>query len=196
MFRLRRRMLLIGIALALGLSLTNSYAQQVFGSIFGTVTDPAGSVVINAKVTITDVDKGTKFEVATDSSGNYSKRQLIPDTYTVTIEAPGFSKVASGNMEVHVDESARYDASMRVGDVSTEVEVTAAAPLLQTDRADVAQTFTSKEINDLPNIGRNLQSMELLNPGTAKIGWQHASDENPQGSVQLVANGQLFDAIG
>src|SRR5450432_3522390 len=196
MFRLRRRMLLIGIALALGLSLTNSYAQQVFGSIFGTVTDPAGSVVTNAKVTITDINKGTKSEVVTDSSGNYSKRQLIPDTYTVTIEAPGFSKVASGNMEVHVDESARYDASMRVGDVSTEVEVTAAAPLLQTDRADVAQTFSSKEINDLPNIGRNLQSMELLQPGSAKLGWQHASDENPQNSVQMVVNGQLFDSMG
>jgi len=114
----------------------------------------------------------------------------------VVIEAPGFSKVASGNLEVHVDESARYDARMTVGDVSTQVEVTAAAPLLQSDRADVAQTFSSKQINDLPNIGRNLQSMELLQPGSAKLGWQHASDENPQNSVQMVVNGQLFDSMG
>jgi len=192
----RRRMLLIGIALALGSSATTAYAQQVFGSIFGTVTDPAGAVVANAKVTITDVNKGTTFEVTTDAAGNYRKPQLIPDTYKVVIEAPGFSKVASGNMEVHVDEAARYDAAMRVGDVATEVEVTAAAPLLQSDRADVAQTFSSKEINDLPNIGRNLQSMELLEPGSAKIGWQHASDENPQASVQMVVNGQLFDSMG
>ena len=86
---------------------------------------------------------------------------------------------------------------MKVGDAAKEVvEVTAAAPLLQTDRADVAQTFTTKQISELPNIGRNTQSMELLNPGTAKIGWQHASDENPQGSVQMVANGQLFDSMG
>jgi hypothetical protein len=189
-------MLLIAMAFVLGLSVPNSYGQQVFGSIFGTVTDPAGSTVVNAKVTITDVNKGTKFEVLTDSSGNYTKRQLIPDTYTVVIEAPGFSRLASGNMEVHVDEAARYDASMRVGDVSTQVEVTATAPLLQSDRADVAQTFTSKQISDLPNIGRNLQAMELLQPGSAKIGWQHASDENPQGSVQMVINGQLFDSMG
>jgi len=54
-------MLLVGIALALGFSASNSYAQQVFGSIFGTVTDPAGSIVVNAKVTITDVNKGTIF---------------------------------------------------------------------------------------------------------------------------------------
>ena len=68
--------------------------------------------------------------------------------------------------------------------------------MLQSDRADVAQTFTAKEVNDLPNIGRNLQSMELLEPGSAKIGWQHASDENPQGSVQMVVNGQLFSSMG
>src|SRR6266700_5662115 len=110
MHSLRSRcMLLTGIALALGSSPSISHAQQVFGSIFGTVTDPAGALVANAKVTITDVNKGTRFEVATDSSGTYTKRQLIPDIYTVVIEAPGFSKVASGNLEVHVDEAARYD---------------------------------------------------------------------------------------
>src|SRR5450631_203180 len=127
MYRQSRRMLLIGLALSVYFSTASStYAQQVFGSIFGTVVDPAGAVVANAKVTITDVNKGTKFQVTTDASGSYAKRQLIPDTYSVVIEAPGFSRVSSGNLEVHVDESARYDARMTVGDVSTQVEVTAA----------------------------------------------------------------------
>jgi len=171
-------------------------AQQVFGNINGTVTDASGGAVANAKITITDKSKGTQFVVTSDAQGNYLKGQLIPDTYTVTIESPGFQKVVSNSLEIHVDEGVRYDAQLKVGDVSTEVEVTAAAPLLQTDRADVAQTFSAQQINDLPNIGRNAQSMELLNPGTAKIGWQHASDENPQGSVQMVADGQLFDSMG
>lgn len=197
MSRQRRRMLPIGIALAVSFSASVSYAQQVFGSIFGTVTDQAKAVVVNAKVTITDVNKGTVFEVFTDSSGNYNKRQLVPDIYRLTIEAPGFSKVVSSNLEVRVDESARYDAAMQVGGVTQEIEVTAAAPLLQTDRADVAQTFSSQQIAELPNIGRNLQAMELLQPGTAKLsGWSHASDENPQGSVQFVTNGQLFSTTG
>lgn len=195
MARQRSRMLLIGMAVALSFS-ASGYAQQVFGSIFGTVTDPAGAAVTNAKVIITDINKGTRTETTTDASGNYGLRQLIPDTYTVSIEAPGFTKIVSDNIAVHVDEAARYDAAMRVGDVNTQVEVTAAAPLLQSDRADVAQTFTGKEINDLPNIGRNLQSMELLEPGSAKLGWQHASDENPQNSVQMVVDGQLFDSMG
>jgi hypothetical protein len=170
--------------------------QQVFGSIFGTVTDPSGSAVVAAKVTVTDINKGTQFEVLTDVSGNYSKGQLVPDQYTVEIAAKGFRPVKSDAFDVQVNSAVRYDGSLKVGEVSTEVEVVAAAPMLQTDRSDVAQTFTSKEINDLPNIGRNLQSMELLNPGTAKIGWQHASDENPQNSVQMVVNGQLFDTMG
>src|SRR5579885_2492462 len=172
------------------------YAQQVFGSIFGTVTDPSGSAVANARVTVTDVNKGTTFQVSTNEAGAYSKGQLIPDTYTVEIEAKGFQRVKSDEIRVHVDEAARYDVTLKVGDVATEVEVTAAAPLLQSDRSDVAQTFSAHEVNNLPNLGRNLQSMELLNPGTAKIGWQHASDENPQGSIQMVVNGQLFDSMG
>jgi len=196
MSRQGRLVFLIGLALVLSTNASISYAQQVFGSIFGTVTDPNRAVVVNAKVTITDVNKGTKFEVTTDSVGNYNKGQLVPDTYTVAIEAPGFSKLVSNELEVRVDEAARFDASMKVGEVNTQVEVTATATLLQTDRADVAQTYTAQEVNSLPNIGRNLQSIELLEPGSAKLGWQHASDENPQASVQMVVSGQLFSAMG
>ncbi len=171
-------------------------AQQVFGNIAGHVSDSSGAAVSGAKVTISDPSKGVKFDVTTDASGNYLKGQLIPDSYTVTIEAAGFQKVISSGIAVRVDEEARYDAQLTVGQVSTEVEVTAAAPLLQADRADVQQVFTGKEISDLPNIGRNVQSDLLLNPGTAKLGWQHASDEDPQGSVQMVVNGMLFDSTG
>jgi Carboxypeptidase regulatory-like domain/TonB dependent receptor len=185
------------VALFVSILLTPlAIGQQVFGSIFGTVTDSTGAAIGGAKVTITDQQKGTKSEVTTDSSGNYTRGQLIPDTYKVEVEVKGFQRVISNGIEVRVDEAARYDAALKVGDVSTQVEVTAAAPLLQSDRADVAQTLSTKEVNELPNLGRNAQAYELLNPGTAKIGWQHASDENPQGSVQLVSNGQLFDSIG
>lgn len=192
---IRWHLVIVAAFLLLG-SAGKIYAQNVFGSIFGTVTDASGSAIANAKVTITDVGKGTVSEVTTNETGNYSKGQLIPGTYRVVIEAAGFSKTTSNDLIVQVDAAARFDAPLQVGDVTTQVEVTAAAPLLQSDRADVSQTLTQQQINDLPNIGRNLQSFELLNPGTAKLGWQHASDENPQGSVQLVTNGQLFDSQG
>ena len=171
-------------------------AQQVFGSIFGTVTDPSGAAVNGAKVTITDVNKGTKSEVMTNESGNYNKGQLIPGTYQIAIEASGFQKAVSANIIVQVDFAARFDAALQVGNVTQEVEVTAAAPLLQSDRADVAQTFDAHQIEELPSVGRNLQAFELLNPGTVPFGWAHASDENPQGSVQMIVDGQMFAAMG
>ncbi|HUD98033.1 MAG TPA: TonB-dependent receptor [Bryobacteraceae bacterium] len=171
-------------------------AQQVFGSIVGTVTDPTGAAVNGAKVVITDVAKGTQSDTTTNESGNYTKGQLIPGQYQVSIEASGFTKVVSNQITVQVDAVARFDVAMQVGNVSQEVEVTAAAPLLQSDRADVAQTFDAHQIEELPSVGRNLQAFELLNPGTVPFGWAHASDENPQGSVQMVVNGQVFDAMG
>ncbi len=180
----------------LAFPLDRANAQQVFGSIIGTVTDPSGSAVANAKVTITDVTKSTSSDVTTNESGQYSKGQLIPDQYKVTVEAPGFQKVVSSEMTVQVDQATQFNAAMQVGNVDQTVEVTAAAPLLQTDRADVAQTFTSQQISQLPSIGRNLQAFTLLNPGTVSTGWQHAADENPQGSVQMIVNGQLFDSTG
>ena len=171
-------------------------AQQVFGSIFGTVTDPTGAAVGGAKVTITDVNKGTSSDVTSNESGNYAKGQLILGTYQISIEASGFQKAVSNPIPVTVDNAARFDVTLKVGNVTQEVEVTAAAPLLQSDRADVAQTFSSEQIEDLPSIGRNAQAMELLNPGTVRLGWAHASDENPQGSVQMEVNGQLFSSMG
>ena len=174
----------------------NLSAQQVFGSIYGTVTDASGAAVNGAKVTITDVEKGASSVVMTNESGNYSKGQLIPGQYQVSIEASGFSKAVSAPMSVQVDNSARFDAHLTVGNVTQEIEVTAAAPLLQSDRADVAQTFDAHQIAELPSVGRNLQAFELLNPGTVPFGWGHASDENPQGSVQMVVDGQIFDTMG
>src|SRR5450759_1114269 len=99
MYNHRRYIPTLGIALALFLSASASYAQQTFGSIFGTVTDPTGAAVSNAKITVKDINKGTSFEVTSDESGNFNKGQLIPDTYTVTIATPGFQKVVSNGID-------------------------------------------------------------------------------------------------
>ncbi len=181
-----------------GLQLSSSLvmAQQIFGSIYGTVTDPSGAAIANAKVTITDRGKGTSSEVTTNESGNYSKGQLIPGTYQITIDAPGFGSVQSTDIAVVVDQAARFDAAMKVGSVTEKLEVTAAAPLIQTDRADVAQTFTAEEISSLPNFGRNVQAFELLSPGTSEYGWQQNGAENPQAGVMVQVNGQPFSGTG
>jgi outer membrane receptor protein involved in Fe transport len=170
--------------------------QAVYGSIFGTVNDPTGAVVPNAKVTITDVEKNVKFETTTNADGNYTRTQLTPGTYRVEVEASGFRKATLNDVIVNADSSARADFHLEVGNVAESVEVSAEAPLLKSDRSEVSTTFTSRQLNDLPSFGRNFQAYELLVPGTQKLGWQHASSENPQGSLQIMVNGQNFSGTG
>ncbi|MGI8742673.1 MAG: carboxypeptidase regulatory-like domain-containing protein [Bryobacteraceae bacterium] len=173
-----------------------AFGQQVFGSIFGTVTDASGAAVPNAKVTITDQNKGTKSEVMSNESGNYSKGQLIPGVYTVEGELSGFRKTITRDVTVNVDQGSRVDLAMQLGEVTQEVEVTAAAPLLQSDRADVATTYNTQQLLNLPSFDRNFQAFELLIPGAQRLTWNHASSENPQGSQQIQVNGQPFSATG
>jgi hypothetical protein len=113
-----------------GVCTQSAWTQQVFGSIYGTVTDSSGAAVANANVTIKDLSKGTSSVVRSNESGNYTKGQLIPGNYEVQIEAPGFSTTVSNPIAVAVDLASRFDAQLKVGNVNEQVEVTAAAPLL------------------------------------------------------------------
>jgi outer membrane receptor protein involved in Fe transport len=166
--------------------------QVVYGSIFGTVTDQTGAAVPNAKVIITNTNTNTSVDVLTNTDGNYSRSQLIAGPYRVEVEASGFRKAVNSTVGVSVDVASRADFQLSVGEVTEQVVVTAEAPLLRSDRAEVNTILTSKEIIDLPSFNRNLQALQLLTPGTTSMNWQHASSENPQGSVQIQVNGQHF----
>src|SRR5437660_5639679 len=86
--------------------------QAVYGSIFGTVTDPSGAAVPNAKVTVTNIAKGTKDQATTNATGNYSVTHLIPDNYSVRVEAPGFKAAEQQRVRVSVDTSSRVDLAL------------------------------------------------------------------------------------
>lgn len=183
--------------LLLGLTLPATMnAQAVFGSIYGTVTDPSGAAVPDAKVVLIDQNKNTRFELTTDPAGAFQRMQLIPGIYTVEVTSAGFQKSVLRDVVVSVDTASRADIRMSVGEVTTQVDVFAEAPLLKSDRADVATTFTARQLTELPSFNRNFQSYLLLTPGTQRMAWQHASSENPQGSVQIQVNGQHFSGTG
>src|SRR6266478_1972706 len=197
MLMLRKGFLTSALAVFLAsLFTTSAFGQQVFGSIVGTITDASGAAVAGATVSITDQNKGTKVVTTTNESGNFSRGQLTPGAYTVEVEARGFRKAVSRDVGVNVDQTARVDIGMQVGEVSQEIEVTAVAPLLQSDRAEVATNFTSHQLENLPSFDRNFQAYELLTPGTQRLGWNHASSEDPQGSLQIQVNGQHFAGTG
>ncbi len=184
------------LCLALGFGASTSLGQAVYGSIIGTVTDPQGNAVAGAKVTVTSVTKNTSEETTTNDSGNFSVIHLIPDTYKVKIEAPGFKTNDIASVLVQVDTTARVDAQLQVGAVTQTVEVTGEVPQLKTDRADVSLDFSSDYVEKLPLVNRNFQSLLLSAPGTQQIGWSHAATENPQGSQQTFVQGQHFSGTG
>lgn len=171
---------------------STAFGQVTYGSIFGTVTDPTGAGVPNAKVVVTNTNTNTKTEVTTNADGNYSRGQLIAGPYRVEVESPGFRRTVSNDVLVSVDASARVDARLEVGNVSEQIEVTAEAPQLKSDRAEVAVSLSAKQLSELPSFNRNFQAYQLLAPGNSRLGFQHASSENPQGSVQIQVNGQHF----
>ena len=171
----------------------SAFGQAVYGSILGTITDPQGAAVSGAKVTVTDQRKGTSDQTTTNESGNYSMTHLIPDIYSVSVEAPGFKKLEMKDVNVSADAGARVDGQFQVGATSESVEVTAEAPQLKTDRADVAVTFNEKYVEEVPILNRNFTQIQLLAPGSQKIvGWSHAATENPQGGQQIFTQGQHF----
>ncbi|HZZ15885.1 MAG TPA: carboxypeptidase-like regulatory domain-containing protein, partial [Candidatus Sulfotelmatobacter sp.] len=181
------------LALLCGLWMPKASGQAVYGSILGTITDPSGAAVPNAKVTVTDQRKGTKDETTTNESGNYSVTHLIPDTYTVHVEGSGFKSLEFKDIIVNADAGTDVNGQFQVGSASEQVEVTAEAQQLKTDRADVATTFNEKYVEDIPILNRNFTTLQLMAPGSQKIvGWSHAATENPQGSQQIFTQGQHF----
>jgi hypothetical protein len=167
--------------------------QSVYGGIVGTVTDAQGAGVAGAKVTVTSTSKGTTQETTTNESGNYTVTHLIPDTYSVKVQAPGFKAYDVPSVQVSADENPKVDGQLTVGDVTQTVEVTGEVPQLKTESSDVAVEFNAKYVEDLPLLNRNFTNLELLSPGTQKIvGWSHAATENPQGAQQIFVDGQHF----
>ncbi len=195
--RIMHKLSLLALSLLLSLGLASvSFGQAVYGSIFGSVTDATGAAVPNATVTITNLGTNASETTKTNASGNYNQTRLIPGKYRVKIEAPNFKAAVIDSIVVNVDTASQTDITLQTGAVSEEVTITAEAPLLKTDRADVATTFESRQVTDLPILDRNFTKLILLTPGTQQLQWQHAASENPQGSTQTMVNGQSFSGTG
>jgi Carboxypeptidase regulatory-like domain/TonB dependent receptor len=172
-------------------------AQAVYGSIAGTVTDSSGAVIPDATVTIRSIERNTSDTVQTNDAGVYLKDRLLPGVYEVKVEKPGYKQSILASVTVNLDTQASADVALEAGQVSETVTIsTVEGQLLKTDRADVATTFESRQVTDLPILDRNFTKLILLTPGATQQQWQHAASENPQGSVQTVVNGQSFSGTG
>src|SRR5437867_7398161 len=195
--RFRHHHYTLAVALVLAVfAPSRAIAQAVYGSVSGIITDTTGAVVPGVTVTITSAERKTVDTIVTNESGLYVKERLLPGTYEVKAELTGFRTPVFPDIKVNVDTQTKLNIRLDLGSVSENVTVAGFSPLLKTDRADVATTFESKQINDLPILDRNFTKFILLTPGTQQLQWQHAASENPQGSTQTMVNGQHFSGTG
>jgi hypothetical protein len=142
-----------------------SEAQSTTGDITGTVTDSTGTVVSGATVILKNIGTHEMRSVTTLSSGDYTFTLLNPGSYSIQIEASGFSTANIPEVALAAGDRAREDARLQVGSSAQTVQVTAQAPALQTDSSVLTFTVTEKAVQDLPLDGRNYFNLAQITPG-------------------------------
>jgi hypothetical protein len=140
--------------------------QQVTGAIQGLVADPSGAPVVSATVTAKDVDRGTVLTTQTNSEGLYNLPRVPVGRYEVRAESKGFQTSVQPAFTLELNQTARVDFSMKIGQVSETVEVTSAAPLLQTESTFIGTVINSSTNEALPLATRNYVQLTLLAPGS------------------------------
>lgn len=145
---------------------TAIFAQRDFGTLTGTVTDSTGAVVAGAKITITEQATGVKTTIDADDTGTYVRTLLKPGVYTIEVEAPGFRKAIQRDVLLGSGDRVGVNIQLTVGELSQSVEITAAAPLLQTETTTLGHTMGAKSVSELPLGGqRKFTFLAPLAPG-------------------------------
>ncbi len=143
------------------------FAQSITSSLIGTVHDNTGAVVPNATVAAIELATNARSETRTDANGDYVLLQLKPGSYTVEISASGFKKYVRSGVVLELQQQARLDASLEIGQLSEAVTVTADASALETTISTVGDVVNNRAILNLPLNTRNIYSLIYLTPGVA-----------------------------
>jgi len=181
-------MALASCALVLAVSIP-AFGQATSGTVTGFVFDPAAAVVPEAKITLIEVNRGVSFTASTNYQGWYTTPRIPSGVYSLKVEKAGFKTLVRGNVLLSVDSVLKVDATLEVGALTEQVQVTAEAPILKSERADVSTTVDKRMVSELPTLGRNIASLQALAPGAVKHISQVGLAENPQGSIRVNSNG-------
>src|SRR6266436_820887 len=186
------KILVLICALGLLFSATPLHAQVAGATLSGTITDSQGGAVVSAKVSAKNGATGVITESTTNASGAYSIVNLIPADYDVSVSAMGF-RMAVSKVTLTVGAKQEMSVALTVGDVSQTVEVTGAAPIIETTNATLSGNVESAQIVELPLNGRDWVQLASLQPGVAEVR-PHEAVDAPGGStrglgIQMTVNG-------
>jgi hypothetical protein len=190
---------LFAAGLTLGAATVPLNAQTAaLGGITGIVRDSSGAVVPGATVVITDTQTGASRILTTDSEGHYAAGFLQPDTYEVVIGGGTFGKIDRKNIPVTVGAAVSVDVTLPLANVTTDVSVSADAPLLDTDKVEGSQVVDQELVSNLPVASRRFESFVLLTPNvvpdgnTGLIGFRGISGVYNSNIVDGANNNQQF----
>jgi hypothetical protein len=142
-----------------------AFAQST-GSIGGTVSDAVGAVIPNASVTVQSLGTGESHATRTDASGIYLVPSLPVGTYRIEVKSPGMQTTFASGVELSVGSALRQDFSMKVGSAAETVEVSGAAPLIDSSTASLGSVVDHRTVQEIPLNGRHFIDLSLLTPGT------------------------------
>ncbi len=135
------------------------------GQITGRISDPGGAVVVGAHVTITETATGVSRPTESNTDGYYTAPSLLPGQYSISVEHQGFKPIVRSGLQLEVGQNLRVDFTLEVGEISQKIVVEAQAPLLETENTSIGQVVQSKQIVNLPLLGRNPYALGGLIPG-------------------------------
>src|SRR5713226_4503568 len=147
----------------------SAFAQVQNGQFDGAVTDPTGAAIANAKVTVTNPATDLNLSTTTNSSGNYTVKEVPIGTYKLTVEAAGFKTVSNNDVQANAGTIAHVDFKLQIGKASEVIEVTGAAAQVNTEDSKLATTVSSTQINNLPLNGRNVFDLMTLGAGAVDV---------------------------
>lgn len=153
------------VQLGIWLVASGAYGQTTTGTILGMVKDPTGAIISGANVTATNEATGLTRATLSGDSGEYVITLLPVGRYTLTIEASGFKKKTITSIVLEIDQKARIDVDLVVGEVTDEVTVEGQAPLVRTETAEIGEVIENRRIVDLPLNGRLFLQLAQLTAG-------------------------------
>ena len=175
------------------------FAQVDTGTILGVAQDQSGAVVPGARVTLLNEGTGLAVTATTATDGAYIFTPLKIGAYTLTVEKEGFQRVTRPHVALDVQQQVKVDVTLVPGQVTQTVEVTGAAPLLETQTSSVGQTVGQQAVNDLPLNGRNYTFLAQLVAGSSQTqptgrGLEFTGSFTANG-LPLVHNNYILDGI-
>jgi len=179
------------ISLVVMLCAIAAVAQVQNGQLSGTVTDPSGAAVANAKVTITNQATNLSVTVMTSASGTYTANSLPIGAYNISVEAAGFKTFSDLNVALNAGTIAHVDAKMTLGQTREVVEVTGQEVAVNTEDSKLATTVSSAQIANLPLNGRNVFDLMQMSAGAVNV-----AGVDFEGGHQTVVNGLREDFNG